>query len=76
MLALSRRLDESIVIGDETVQITVLDIRGNRVTLGINAPESVGVYRKEVWLRIQEEISTEDDELVDEVRESIDQANL
>jgi len=48
MLVLSRGKDESIMIGDE-VKVTVVRIRGNKVRLGITAPKSVPVHRKEVY---------------------------
>jgi len=54
MLVLSRQRDESIMIGDE-IEITVVDIRGDKVRLGINAPKSVSVHRKEVYQAIQKE---------------------
>lgn len=54
MLVLSRRLGETLIIGDD-VKITVLGISGNQVRLGIAAPREVSVHREEVYLRIQEE---------------------
>lgn len=54
MLVLSRNQNESIMVGDE-IKITVVDVRGRRVRLGIDAPRDVGVHRQEVWERIQEE---------------------
>ena len=53
MLALSRKKNESIVINND-VEITVLDIKGDQVRLGITALKSVPVYRKEVYIQIQE----------------------
>ena len=53
MLVLSRRTDESMFIGDD-IKITVLDIRGGQVRLGITAPESVKVHREEVYQRINQ----------------------
>jgi carbon storage regulator len=52
MLVLSRQRDEVIMIGDD-IEITVVDIRGDRVRLGMNVPRRTGVYRKEVYLAIQ-----------------------
>jgi cytosine deaminase len=52
MLVLSRRRDQSVMIFDE-VEVTVVDIRGDKVRLGITAPPSVSVHRKEVWEQIQ-----------------------
>lgn len=54
MLALSRKQGESIMIGND-VEITILDIRNDQVKIGINAPKQVGIYRKEIYLQIQEE---------------------
>lgn len=65
MLVLSRQRDESIIIGDN-VQITVVDIRGDKVRLGIVAPTEISVHRKEVYDAIQREnrkaagVSTDD----------------
>tara|TARA_B100000700_G_scaffold42481_1_gene43517 strand:+ start:129 stop:332 length:204 start_codon:yes stop_codon:yes gene_type:complete len=53
MLVLSRRVDESLVI-DKDVKITVLDIKGGQVRLGITAPSSVKVHREEVFNRIND----------------------
>ena len=54
MLILARRIGESIMIGDQ-VELTVVDIKGDQVKLGINAPSQVKVYRREVYAAIQEE---------------------
>ena len=54
MLVLSRRKDESIVIGDN-IHVTVVDIRGDTVRLGITAPKAIPVYRKEIFEAIQRE---------------------
>ena len=54
MLVLSRQRDESIIIGDHIV-ITVVDIRGDKVRLGINAPNTVPVHRQEIFDAIQKE---------------------
>ena len=54
MLVLSRQRDESIMIGDE-VEITIVDVRGDKVRLGINAPRSISVHRKEIYEAIQRE---------------------
>ncbi len=54
MLVLSRRKDETIMIGD-SVEITVVDIRGDTVRLGITAPRTVSVHRKEIYNAIQQE---------------------
>lgn len=54
MLALTRKINETIVIGND-IEITVLDIKGDQVKLGISAPKSVPIYRKEIYVQIQEE---------------------
>jgi carbon storage regulator len=54
MLVLSRQRDESIKIGDE-IEITIVDIRGEKVRLGISAPPHIPVHRKEVYEAIQRE---------------------
>ena len=54
MLVLSRQRDESIIVGDN-VQITIVDIRGDKVRLGIQAPSDISVHRKEVFDAIQRE---------------------
>ena len=56
MLVLSRQKDESIMIGDD-VEITIVDVRGNKVRLGITAPKSIPVHRREVYEAIQREKS-------------------
>jgi carbon storage regulator len=58
MLVLSRRLGETLIIGDD-IKITVLGISGNQVRLGIAAPKNVSVHREEVYRRIQDEQGTE-----------------
>ena len=59
MLVLSRRVDESLLI-DKDIKITVLDIKGGQVRLGITAPTSIKVHREEVFDRIQKDFSEED----------------
>jgi carbon storage regulator len=64
MLVLSRQRDESIIIGDNIV-ITIVDIRGDKVRLGIDAPKEVPVHRQEVYDAIQRErIQNESEEKV------------
>jgi len=53
MLALSRKLNESIMIGQD-VEITILEIKGDQVKIGINAPKSVPIFRKEIFRQIKE----------------------
>lgn len=54
MLILTRRIGESLVIGDD-VRITVLDVKGNQVRIGVYAPKEVSVHREEVYAKIQAE---------------------
>ena len=56
MLVLSRQKDESIMIGDD-VEITIVDVRGDKVRLGVTAPKSIPVHRLEVYNAIQREKS-------------------
>lgn len=53
MLALSRKIGESIVINND-IEITILEIKGDQVKVGIAAPKSIPIYRKELYLQIQE----------------------
>lgn len=54
MLILTRRLSETVMIGDE-ITVTVLSINGNQVRLGIQAPKEIPVHREEVYLRVRQE---------------------
>ncbi len=54
MLILTRRVGESLMVGDD-VTITVLGVKGNQVRIGVNAPKDVGVHREEIYQRIQKE---------------------
>ena len=54
MLILTRRVGETVMIGDE-MTITVLGVKGNQVRIGINAPPNVAVHRKEIYERIKRE---------------------
>lgn len=58
MLILTRRVGETVVIGDD-VTVTVLGVKGNQVRLGVNAPKQVAVHREEIYERIQREQADE-----------------
>ncbi len=61
MLVLSRQRDESIMIGDD-VEIIIVDVRGDKVRLGITAPKSIPVHRREIYDAIQREKSQKKEE--------------
>lgn len=60
MLILTRRVGETVMIGDD-VTVTVLGVKGNQVRLGVNAPRNVAVHREEIYNRISEEESNDGD---------------
>jgi carbon storage regulator len=59
MLVLTRKSNQSIMIGDE-IEISVLGVMGEKVRIGIEAPRSIPVFRKEVYLEIQQDTAVED----------------
>ena len=69
MLALSRKKNEAIVINNN-IEITVQDIRGDQIKLGIAAPKEIPIYRKEVYIQIQNENkqATEDVSGIEELK--------
>lgn len=54
MLVLTRKKNESIIINDD-IEITIVDVQGDQVRIGISAPKNVSIYRKEIFLEIKEE---------------------
>ena len=68
MLVLTRKSNQSIMIGDD-IEVSVLAVMGEKVRIGIEAPRSVPVFRKEVYLEIQQDSSTPDED-----RKAVDEA--
>jgi carbon storage regulator len=60
MLILTRRVGETLMVGDE-VTVTVLGVKGNQVRLGVNAPKEVAVHREEIYQRIKREHDDDED---------------
>ncbi|MFZ7172139.1 carbon storage regulator CsrA [Avibacterium avium] len=54
MLILTRKVGESLLIGDE-ISITILSVRGNQIKVGVNAPKEVSVYREEIYQRMKKQ---------------------
>jgi carbon storage regulator len=64
MLVLSRKCGESIRLPEQDIVVTVLEITGNRVRIGIAAPDSVPVYREELWQRIEQRLEPARDPVI------------
>ena len=74
MLILTRRVGENVVIGDDIV-ISVVEVRGDAVRIGIQAPRSVSVHREEVWLELQrsnERAASPSDDVVQALEQELD----
>jgi len=64
MLVLSRYMNESVVINDD-IEIMIIKVKGNKVSLGITAPRNISVNRKEIYLKIQEEKNSQEEASTD-----------
>ena len=59
MLILTRRIGESLIIGNQEITITILSQKGNQIRIGIEAPKNVSVHREEIFKRIQDALKNE-----------------
>lgn len=73
MLVLTRKSNQSIMIGDE-IEVSVLAVMGEKVRIGIQAPRDIPVFRKEVYLEIQEEERRGETKASEEAREEVEAA--
>ena len=72
MLVLTRKANQSIMIGDG-IQVSVLAVMGEKVRIGIEAPRSVPVFRKEVWIEIQRDQAEAGEDVSDEVQKALEE---
>ena len=72
MLVLTRKANQSIMIGDG-IQVSVLAVMGEKVRIGIEAPRSVPVFRKEVWIEIQRDNAEGGADVSDEVQKALEE---
>jgi carbon storage regulator len=72
VLVLTRKANQSIMIGDG-IQVSVLAVMGEKVRIGIEAPRSVPVFRKEVWIEIQRDQADGGDDVSDEVQKALEE---
>jgi carbon storage regulator len=72
VLVLTRKANQSIMIGDG-IQVSVLAVMGEKVRIGIEAPRSVPVFRKEVWIEIQRDQAEAGEDVSDEVQKALEE---
>jgi carbon storage regulator len=72
MLVLTRKSNQSIMIGDD-VEVSVLSVMGEKVRIGIQAPQEIPVFRKEIYLEIHREDGTVDEDTGNEVKDALEE---